>query len=162
MLIYIFKVDSIWLYVKEGVRKILLFWYFYHLKKALVVREIISLLCWLREKNDFWQLTLVSLKTYAIWYYSGYGSEAAMIFSCANGHKLHGAPSVHCSILGEWGAEQPTCKCESPLHSPVLILLLSGYLWHPWLHRAWPNCWIWAQLWRFSGHYMQARFQTSR
>ena len=120
-------------------------------------------LCWLREKNDFWQLTLVSLKTYAIWYYSGYGSEAAMIFSCANGHKLHGAPSVHCSILGEWGAEQPTCKCESSFPSPLLLLLfLSGYLWHSWLRRAWPNCWIWAQLWWFSCHYLQARFQTSR
>ena len=49
-----------------------------------------------------------------------------MIFSCANGHKLHGAPSVHCSILGEWGAEQPTCKCESPVPSHVLYSFSSS------------------------------------
>ena len=108
----------------------------------------------LMKKNKSWFVCLIN------WKLTGSGSEAAMIFSCASGHKLHGPPSVHCTILGQWGAEQPSCKCESqsfPSFSKVFSLL-SGYLRHSWLRTARPNSWLRTQLWWFCGDKLQTRF----
>ncbi|KAG7487557.1 hypothetical protein MATL_G00024770 [Megalops atlanticus] len=64
-----------------------------------------------------------------------YGSTCS--FSCADGYRLQGAPSVTCTESAAWSQEAPHCeaiRCQSPERDPHMLMECSQSLDSLWLN----------------------------